>query len=120
MKTLAVSANGKSLEAKVGPLFGRARFFILIDPDTLEWEAWDNLATLSATQGIGIMAANRLVRQNIRTVLTGRCGPKAFQTLQAAGIQVVLNAQGTVRQALANYMTGGLRPASGPNVAVSY
>jgi predicted Fe-Mo cluster-binding NifX family protein len=120
MKTIAVSANGKRLEDKVGPLFGRARFFIVVDPDTLEWEAWDNAGNLSAAQGIGVMTANRLVRQNIRTVLTGSCGPKAFQELQAAGIDVILNVQGTVRQALASLKAGQLSRASGANVSVSY
>jgi predicted Fe-Mo cluster-binding NifX family protein len=120
MKNIAVSANGKNLEAKVGHLFGRARFFIVIDPDTMEWEAWDNLDNLSAVQGIGVLAANRLVRKNIRTVLTGSCGPKAFQELQTAGIEVFLNAKGTVRQALANLMKGELDRASGPNVSVTY
>jgi predicted Fe-Mo cluster-binding NifX family protein len=120
MKTIAVSANGKRLEDKVGPLFGRARFFIVVDPDTLEWEAWDNAGNLSAAQGIGVMTANRLVRQNIRTVLTGSCGPKAFQELQAAGVEVVLNVQGTVRQALASFKAGQLSRASGANVAVSF
>jgi predicted Fe-Mo cluster-binding NifX family protein len=120
MKTLAVSANGKHLSAEVGPLFGRARFFIIIDPDTLEWEAWDNLDNLSSAQGIGVMTANRLARQNIRTVLTGRCGPNAFRELQAAGIEVVLNARGTVRQAVARLLKGELGPASRSNVAVNY
>jgi predicted Fe-Mo cluster-binding NifX family protein len=84
MKNIAVSANGKNLEAQVGPLFGRARFFILVDPDTLEWEALDNLGSLGASQGIGLMSAKSLERKNIRTVLTGSCGPKAFEELQAA------------------------------------
>ena len=63
------------------------------------------------------MTANRLVRHNIRTVLTGSCGPKAFQELQAAGIEVVLNAQGTVRQALASLKKGELSQASKSNVS---
>jgi predicted Fe-Mo cluster-binding NifX family protein len=120
MKTIAVSANDNNLEGKVGQLFGRARFFIIVDPDTLEWEAWDNLDNLSALQGVGILAANRLVRRNIRTVLTGSCGPKAFEELQAAGIEVVLNAKGTVRQALADFKKGELRQASQSNVSSSY
>jgi predicted Fe-Mo cluster-binding NifX family protein len=120
MKTIAVSANGKKLEARVSPLFGRARFFIIIDPSSLEWEAWDNLGNLSAAQGIGVLTANRLARHNIRTVLTGSCGPKAFRELQDAGIEVVLNAQGTVRQALASFQQGRLAPASESNVSVSY
>jgi predicted Fe-Mo cluster-binding NifX family protein len=120
MKNLAVSANGENLEAKVAPLFGRARFFIIVDPDTLEWETWDNIGNLSATQGIGITTANRLVRHNIRTVLTGSCGPKAFEELQAAGVEVFLNAQGTVRQAVDRHRKGELHRASKSNVSVSY
>ena len=61
-------------------------------------------------QGIGIMTANRLVRHNIRTVLTGSCGPKAFQELQSAGIEVFLNAQGSVRQAVASLQEGKTAP----------
>jgi predicted Fe-Mo cluster-binding NifX family protein len=120
MKNIAVSANGKNLEAKVGPLFGRARFFILVDPDTLEWEALDNLANLSARQGIGLATAKSLEQKNICTVVTGSCGPKAFGALQAAGIGVVLNARGTIRQALSSYLEGELPRAAKANVAVSY
>jgi predicted Fe-Mo cluster-binding NifX family protein len=104
----------------VGPLFGRARFFILVDPDTLEWEALDNLRNLDTSQGVGLVTAKSLERKNIRTVLTGSCGPKAFGELQAAGIEVVLNAQGTIRQALASFMNGELAKASKSNVAVIY
>ena len=35
MKTIAISSAGESLDAKVQPLFGRSRFFILADPETL-------------------------------------------------------------------------------------
>ena len=66
------------------------------------------------------MTANRLVRHNIRTVLTGSCGPKAFQELQAAGIEVFLNAQGTVRQALASLKEGKLTRPPEPMCPVSY
>ena len=119
MKDIAVSATGRNLEAKVGPLFGRARFFILVDPDSLEWEALDNLGNLSATQGIGVVTARSLERKNVRTVLTGSCGPKAFEELQAAGIEVVLDAKGTIRQALASYIKGELPRATRSNVAVA-
>jgi predicted Fe-Mo cluster-binding NifX family protein len=120
MKDVAVSANGKHLGAKVGPLFGRSRFFILVDPTTLEWEALDNLKNLSGTQGVGLMTAKSLHQKKIRTVITGSCGPRAFGELQAAGIEVVLHAKGTIRQALAGYIRGELPPATKSNVAVTY
>jgi predicted Fe-Mo cluster-binding NifX family protein len=45
-------------------------------------------------------------------------GPKALQTLPTAGVKVILRVRGTVRQALAGYKQGELRPASGPDIRV--
>jgi predicted Fe-Mo cluster-binding NifX family protein len=120
MKTIAVSATGRHLEATVGQLFGRARFFILIDPDTLEWEVLDNLSRLAAREGIGIMTAKTLETRQVRTVLTGKCGAKALAALQGAGVEVRLNAKGTVRQALLSYTKGELVQATQANVAVAH
>ena len=118
MKTIAISAASESLDAKVEPLFGRSRYFILADPDTLEWEPLDNTPSLSSQQMIGKTTALNLVRKNIHTVMTGKCGPKAFEELTAAGVKVILDTQGTVRQALEKFKRGDTRPAMGPNVSV--
>jgi predicted Fe-Mo cluster-binding NifX family protein len=116
MKTIAISASQKSLDTPVEGLFGRSRFFILVDPETLEWEALDNLSQLSSNQLIGVMTAQSLARQNIKTVMTGKCGPKAFEELKSAGIEVILGTGGTVRQALQRLNRGEVSPANAPNV----
>jgi predicted Fe-Mo cluster-binding NifX family protein len=119
MKTVAISANGKDLDAGVEPRFGRARFFILVDPLTQEWEPIDNLANLSSLREVGVLTAKTLTKNRmVQTVLTGNCGPRAFDELTGAGVQVFLNAQGTVRQALTKWRLGELEEASGPNVPV--
>ena len=116
MKTIAISCARGSLEAPVEGLFGRARFFILVDPETLEWEALDNLTNLSSLQQVGVMTAKNLVIKHVQTVLTGKCGSKAFGELTASGVQVILDTQGTVRQALEKFMRGDFIPATCPNV----
>jgi predicted Fe-Mo cluster-binding NifX family protein len=119
MKTVAISANGKDIDAGVEPLFGRARFFILVDPVTQDWEPVDNLANLSSLQNVGILTAKNLTKSRVvQTVVTGSCGPKAFEELKGAGVKVFLNAQGTVRQALNKLSLGELEEASGSNVPV--
>jgi predicted Fe-Mo cluster-binding NifX family protein len=119
MKTVAISANGKDIDADVEPRFGRARFFILVDPITQQWEPFDNLANLSSLQSVGVLTAKNLTRnQAVQTVVTGNCGPKAFEELKGAGVKVFLNAQGTVRQALHKLRLGELEEAPGPNVPV--
>jgi predicted Fe-Mo cluster-binding NifX family protein len=120
MKDIAVSSDGAHLKYNVGPVFERARFFILVDPETREWEVLDNLKNLYTSQGVGLITAKSLARKNIRTVLTGSCGPIAFMELQFAGIEVVLNAKGTIRQALFNYLNRELNRTSKSNVLVIF
>jgi predicted Fe-Mo cluster-binding NifX family protein len=117
MKTIAISAAKKSLDVPVEGLFGRARFFILADPDSGEWEAVDNLSNLSASQLVGVTTAKSLVRRNIKTVMTGKCGAKAFKELQSAGVQVILDTKGTVRQALERLIRGEVIAATAANVS---
>lgn len=113
---IAVSACDPSLEAQVDPRFGRASYFLLVDPETLDLETVPNRPHLQAAQGAGIQAAALVARYRPTAVLTGHCGPKAFHTLQAAGIRVIVGVTGTVREALARYQTGELQPSPGPDV----
>ncbi len=114
---IAVSANGGNLDAAVDPRFGRAAFFILVDTETMEFEAIPNTQNLQAAQGAGIQAASLVAQQKAEAVLTGHCGPKAFQTLKAAKIPVILGASGTVKEAVQNYRQGKYSHADAPNVA---
>ena len=117
MKTIAISSSGANLDSCVEPRFGRARFFILVDPATEDWESLDNLANLSALLDVGILTAKNLTRnRTVETVVTGHCGPKAFKELQQAGVKVFLNARGSLRFALNKLRQGELQEASGPNV----
>lgn len=117
MKTVAISAGGKDLNACVEPRFGRARFFVLVDPATEDWESFDNLANLSSQQDVGILTAKNLTKNRVvQTVVTGHCGPKAFKELKEAGVKVFLNARGSLRQVLKKLRLGELQEAAGPNV----
>jgi predicted Fe-Mo cluster-binding NifX family protein len=117
MMKIAISASGPDLEALVDPRFGRAPYFLIVDMDNMEFEAVPNQEGMQASQGAGIQTAALVASHQPAAVLTGNCGPKAFQTLQAAGIQVIVGLEGSVREAVQNYRAGKLKPAPGPNVA---
>ena len=117
---IAVSASGPDLEAGVDPRFGRAPYYLLVDPETLEWEAVPNHPNLQAAQGAGVQAAALVARYKPAAVLTGHCGPKAFHTLTTAGIEVIVGVEGPVREAVQGYRAGKYQAAGGPNVAAHW
>lgn len=114
---IAISATTNSIDAEIDPRFGRASFFLLVDPETLDFQALENVQNLQAAQGAGIQAAALVARHKPTAVLTGNCGPKAFQTLQAAGIHVIIGMTGSVRQAVEDFRHGKLVYTDAPNVA---
>jgi predicted Fe-Mo cluster-binding NifX family protein len=114
---IVVSANGPDLEALVDPCFGGAPYFLIVEIRTMEFEVVPNLSSLPAASGAANQAAALVARQQPVVVLTGDCGPKAFHTLQDAGISVVVGVAGSVRDAVHDLRAGKLMPARGPNVS---
>jgi predicted Fe-Mo cluster-binding NifX family protein len=113
---IAVSASGQDLSSQIDPRFGRAPYFLIIDTETMEFQVLDNRETMGFSHGAGPQAVQRIAQFKPRVLLTGNCGPNAFRALQAAGIEVVVNVSGTVKEALQRYMAGELKPATTPSV----
>ncbi|MFC2023075.1 NifB/NifX family molybdenum-iron cluster-binding protein [Chloroflexota bacterium] len=112
---IAISAAGPMLDAEVDPRFGRCRYFIIADPETMESEALDNASAMSAG-GAGISAAQLIAGKGVEAVLTGNCGPNAYQVLSPAGIKVVTGVSGKVKDVIAQYKLGTYSEAAQPNV----
>jgi predicted Fe-Mo cluster-binding NifX family protein len=113
---IAVSSTGPSLDAEIDPRFGRCQYFIIVDPQTLDFEAIEN-SNLMASGGAGIASAQTVAEKEVQAVLTGNCGPNAYQTLSAAGIQVITGVTGTVREAIDQYNKGQFAAATQPSVS---
>ncbi len=108
---IAITATGADLQAQVDPRFGRAQYFIIVNPETMEFEAIEN-SSLSAAHGAGIQAGQLMSSKDVSAVITGSVGPNAFQTLTAAGIQIFQSPGGTVQQTIDAYKKGQLQPVS--------
>jgi predicted Fe-Mo cluster-binding NifX family protein len=116
---LAVTSSGPNLDDRMEARFGRCPYFILIDPDTLAFEAVEN-PNIALSGGAGIQSAQIMAERGVTTVLTGNCGPNAFKVFGAAGIQVVAGVDGTVREAVEKFKAGGLKSAEAPSVAAHF
>ena len=112
---IAITAKGPGLNDPVDPRFGRAAFVLIVESDTMEYEALDNNENVNAFKGAGIQAATMIHNHGAQVLLTGYCGPKAFQTLEAAGIKVVSDVAGTVTEAVKTFKAGNLKFTTAAN-----
>jgi len=116
---IAVSATGLDLDAEVDPRFGRCQYFIIVDPQSMQFEALDNSNAMAAG-GAGISTAQMIASKGAELVLTGNCGPNAYQTLSAAGLQVITGVDGRIRDAIEAYKTGKFQSSTQPSVSSHY
>jgi predicted Fe-Mo cluster-binding NifX family protein len=112
---ICVSATANSLDAPVDPRFGRCQYFLIVDSETMQFEAIPNMAS-GAMGGAGIQAVQTIASKGAKVLITGNVGPNAFQALSAAGIQIITGAYGTVREAVEKYKKGELKGTSAPTV----
>lgn len=112
---VAVTAKGTYLTAEVDPRFGRAPYIMIVDTETMEYEALDNSSNVNAFKGAGIQAATIVAEKGAEVLLTGYCGPNAFRTIQAAGMKVVSDVTGTVEQAIKTFLSGNVQYSENAN-----
>ena len=113
---IAVSANSPNLDTDIDPRFGRCQYLVLVDADTMSFETINNTGGMGSG-GAGIATAQLIAGKEVEAVLTGNCGPNAYQVLSAAGIKVVTGVSGKIKDAIQSYKTGKLQASSQPNVA---
>ncbi|MBN2378125.1 MAG: NifB/NifX family molybdenum-iron cluster-binding protein [Sedimentisphaerales bacterium] len=114
---VAVTSQGQTLDSMVDPRFGRAKYFILVDTETGEFESVDNNQNFNAAQGAGIQSGQNVANLGVAGVITGNVGPKAFMTLNAAAIKVFLcPEQMTVQAAMDQLKAGKLQSVEQANV----
>lgn len=113
---VAVTSKGSDLESQVDPRFGRAKYILVIDVDTLAFQVIDNAENVNAFKGAGIQAATMISDKGAEVLLTGHCGPNAFTTLKAAGVKVVNDVDGMVLDAVTSFNNGRYTFAEDANV----
>jgi predicted Fe-Mo cluster-binding NifX family protein len=96
---ICITSQGKDLHADVDPRFGRAKYFLIVEPDSMEFEVIEN-PNAEAAHGAGIQTAQLISSKNVRIILTGKCGPNAQKVLQSSGIKVITDVSGKIEEAL--------------------
>jgi len=106
---IGVSASGRDLNARVDDRFGRCPWFLVVDSDSLEFDTLENRHAEEG-MGAGMGAAKDLIDAHVDAVISGQVGPKAYEVLKAADIDIFLvSGSMTAKEALERLKTGELR-----------
>jgi predicted Fe-Mo cluster-binding NifX family protein len=115
---VAISAQSNDIDSLVDPRFGRARWLIVADSQTGEWQAHDNAANVNASGGAGVQAASAVAAQGVKALITGNVGPNAHRALAAGEIAIYQVGNGvSARDALDALRCGELTSVDAPTVS---
>ena len=103
---ICITSKGTDLGAEVDPKFGRARYFLIVDPQSMDFEAIEN-PNIESAHGAGIQTAQLISGKDVGVVLTGDLGPNAQRVLRYSGIRVITNVSGKAGDALSQYRSRG-------------
>ena len=112
---IALTSSGPTLDDKVEVHFGRCAYFLIVDPDTMEFEAIPN-PYLALVEGVGRKSAQLMAHKGVPVVLTGNCGPNAIQIFDGAGITVITGVIGKIRHVANRFKEGTLDYTTGASV----
>ena len=96
-----VAASAANLDAKISKRFGHASYFLIVDPETFEFEVKTGVDENEPSRGI-----ERSFNQDIKTVIVGNIGPGAFANMSNTGWQIYSCIGLTVREAVEKVRDG--------------
>ena len=106
---IVVSSTGTLLDDKTHDLFGRCDFLIVFDTETGGVKAVKN-ENKDAESGAGIGCAQVVFDEGASAVISGKVGPKAYEVLKSAGVDVFLSPPGIlISDVLRKYKEGALQ-----------
>ena len=100
---IAVSAKGGSLNAKMDERFGRCKYFVIVDSETMKFNAFSN-PNIEVSGGAGPASVRDISKSGAEVLITGNVGINAKQALETAGIKIVTGTDGTVKEIVENYL----------------
>ena len=113
---IAVTSQSGELSSEIDLRFGRAKFLLVVDSETDDFEVHDNELNLNAVQGAGIQTGQNIANLGAKAVITGNVGPNAFKTLNAANVKIFLAEKQTIQNAIDSFKTGKLKEVDQANV----
>jgi len=94
MEKYLVASSGDTLDAKISGRFGHSGYFLIIDPLTMEFEAFTGVDK-DEDQNIG-----KFITPAVKKVIVGNIGPSSFNEVLSHGCKVYLCRNMSVNEAV--------------------
>jgi predicted Fe-Mo cluster-binding NifX family protein len=91
-----------NLEARVAQRFGISPYLIIVDLETMEFEALPNPGA-AGQRAAGMQTVVLAISKEVDAVLTGSLSPTVLKYLTNSGIEVITGLKDTVSEAVAQY-----------------
>lgn len=113
---VATSAEDSGLDSPLSSLFGRCKWFVIVnveDGEIVDSQSIENTATNQAS-GAGTVAAQLIGDKGAGVLISGGIGPKAFSALEKWDIEMYEGKSGTVRENVESLLSDSLNKVDSP------
>ncbi len=104
---IAVTSTGPTLDDCVSTEFDNSKYLLIVDFDTLKYEAMVSPVVLDSGPAAGRLLAQQLLRAGVSKVLASHLDFTVFKSflksLQGTGIQIIDGMSGTVRSVVQRF-----------------
>lgn len=116
---VVVPSEGAALASPVSPMFGRSRYFLIVDTNTGDTKVIKN-EFRTETHAVGLRVAHLILNEKAGVAVARNIGPEPFNNLTARGVVVYVGNPRTVREAVQQLTDGKLVRAQEPTVQVHF
>lgn len=112
---IAFSARGPDPDYELDESFGRAYWLLILNDQSGSWTAIENRENRLAQENAGIATARVVIGYGVKTVVTGKIGPRAFRELRRSGIDIYMAGSGRVAALLESWRKSDLPELTAAN-----
>ena len=112
---ICLTAIANTLNSQLDSRFGRCNYFIIQDPEKTNFKPIKNELT-KVSERAGVLAAQLLADNKVKHVITGNVGSRAMQALKNVGIEVSIERNITIKDAIAKFRSGKIIKTNTPTV----
>lgn len=114
MEKYLIASSGDNLDSKISARFGHAACFILVDPQSMEYEVYPGVSANEKSPSLA-----RFINLGITKILCGNIGPSTFSEAQANRMNVYLCRKMSVREAVTKVANEEISPLDEPTLKQS-